>query len=92
MKMLELNPGLIKNYISFIVFLIVLICYTQSQAQVEDDKKKTESMNNEAYQNTVSDPAMQQFFDALKQKYPNVPDNIIWQQVVKMMSRIEGKM
>ena len=57
-----------------------------------DDKKKTESMNNEAYQNTVSDPAMQQFFDALKQKYPNVPDNIIWQQVVKMMSRIEGKM
>jgi hypothetical protein len=55
MKTLETKQGLIKNYIFFIVFLIVLTCNLQTKAQVDDDKKKTEQNFNSFKNKTEED-------------------------------------
>jgi len=57
-----------------------------------DDKKKNEAMNQEAMSGATSDPAIQQLFDTLKEKYPNVPESMIWKRVVGMLSQFNGGM
>lgn len=56
------------------------------------DEKKSEAMNTEAMSGATSDPAIQQLFDTLKEKYPDVPDSVIWKRVVGMLSQFHGGM
>jgi len=57
-----------------------------------DDEKKSEAMNQEAMAGATSDPAIQQLFDTLKEKYPDVPESVIWKRVVGMLSQFQGGM
>lgn len=56
------------------------------------DEKKNEAMNQEAMSGATSDPAIQQLFDTLKEKYPDVPESVIWKRVVGMLSQFHGGM